>query len=673
MDSKKTVPVKEPSKGSKDGFAAVNPNDQWRPRPGDDDAYVPRFKPLWRNFITIAGLYVITMATILIVTFFLFALVTPTTNPYVDIVGYLVLPTILVAGLLLVPFGILFKSWLLKRRDPTQRLEFHLPRIDLRDPAQRRTAKSIIGGTFLLIPVVGVSSYHGYHYTDSAEFCSKACHAVMQPQATTYEHSAHARVACAECHIGEGASWFVKSKLSGTRQVLAVMAESYSRPIPTAIHHLRPARETCEHCHWPQKFFGAQLREIVHFTSDEPNTPHHIDMLIKTGGGDETTGRAQGIHLHMALEGKIEYVATDEKLQVIPWVRYTDRSGNVWIYRSDERPSSDPVPTGTIRKFDCMDCHNRPAHEFRTPQEALDIYLDVQKIDTTLPFIKREAVQALVVPYPDGDAAHLRIGERIAEFYRTKYPEVWNKRQAAVHQAIDRIREIYSRNIFPYMRVDWTTYPDNIGHLYSPGCFRCHDGEHVDQRGQRISSECSLCHTFLNPVEKEGGDAMIRKGEFIHPIELKGMHAQLNCSQCHSGGVSPSRSCDGCHADVTAFRQGTFAAFADLKLPAEPMADTVDCESCHDVSRPLTLASVDGYCLSCHEDEEEKYKGLLASWDKEIRELLEQADGHAVGEQRATLETLRRVGPLHHPEATKTIIQRLRESPAPNARPATVQ
>ncbi|MEK7756170.1 MAG: NapC/NirT family cytochrome c, partial [Planctomycetota bacterium] len=379
-----TAPTAPPAGGAVRGSPTPPP-------PEPREPYRPKFVPLWNNVISYFGLFLTAMAILLLLTFALFTVVTRQANPYVDIVGYLVLPGILVLGSLIVPVGMFFKSWRLRRRDPSQKLSFLFPRIDLNDPAQLRAAKVVVGGTFLMLPVVVVSSYHGYHYSDSAEFCAKACHKVMEPQATTYEHSAHARVACAECHIGEGASWFVKSKLSGTRQVFATIQESFPRPIPPAITNLRPARETCERCHWPKKFFGAQLREIVHFGADENNTRRELDMLLKTGGGDESIGRAEGIHMHMALEGRLEYVATDVKVQDIPWVKYTDRAGNVWIYRSDGRPSSDPIPEGPVRQLDCMDCHNRPAHNFRSPEEAVDIFLDVGRIDTTLPFIKREA------------------------------------------------------------------------------------------------------------------------------------------------------------------------------------------------------------------------------------------------------------------------------------------
>ncbi len=644
---------------------------QGSPGGADREApYKPRYTPLWNNFITMAGVFLAAMALVLLLTFGMFSLVTPTANPYVDIVGYLVVPGILVLGVITIPFGILFKSWRLHRHNPELRLAFRFPHVDLNDPAQRRVAKIVVIGGLILFPVVGLSSYHGYHYTDSADFCSKACHAAMHPQATTYEHSAHARVSCAECHIGSGASWFVKSKLSGTRQVLAMWQDSFPRPIPSAITDLRPARDTCEECHWPKKFFGAQLREIVRFASDERNTRRDIDMLVKTGGGDETTGRATGIHRHMALEGTVEYIPTDDKLQDIPWVSMTDPAGNKLIYRSDGRPSSDPEPEGQKRELDCMDCHNRPAHKFRSPQDAVDIYLAIgRKMDPRLPFIKREAVAALAQPYPDKKTGREQIGFLLTRFYQENYGDQWETLKPMIHQAIDAVREIYDMNFFPSMNVDWRSYPDNIGHLVSPGCFRCHEGTHVNQHGEKLSHECNICHDFLNPLEENGRPSVLQQGEFIHPLKLAGAHAELRCDKCHTGGPTPLSTCAGCHVEQTAFRAGTTAAFEPFGIEADAMAESVDCEACHDLSLPTEVETIDAACMDCHEDEEDRFEGMLASWKKEVHQMLLQAEEGADSSLREVLDTLRRAGPLHNIEAARLILRSLGSEPGEPGEP----
>jgi hypothetical protein len=271
------------------------------------------------------------------------------------------------------------------------------------------------------------------------------------------------------------------------------------------------------------------------------------------------------------------------------------------IYRSDGRPSSDPQPEGQERILDCMDCHNRPAHKFRSPQQAVDIYLDIGKIDTTLPFIKREATKALARPYPDGETAETQIGVAITDFYRVNHPEIWNKDKASVNLAIDQVRDIYRHNSFPAMNVDWRTYPDNIGHMISPGCFRCHEGRHVNQYGKMLSHKCNICHTFLNRVDQGGDVPAVQAGEFIHSYELQGPHAELRCDRCHNGGVAPVRTCAGCHTTQAEFRAGSLADFDAFDIAPDAMADAVDCEGCHDLSQPTNIEAINATCLECHD------------------------------------------------------------------------
>lgn len=502
---------------------------------------------LWYNLLTLAGLVVVALTIVLIVTFMMFSMITPMHNPYVDVVGYLVLPGILAVGLLMCPLGMGLKAWRIHRRFAAEKLTFRLPQIDLNRPRLRRFVLVFSGVTlFVVLPLMGLTSYQGYHYTESSDFCGQVCHAVMEPQATAYEVSSHARVSCAGCHIGSGAGWFVRSKLSGTRQVFKVLNGTYPRPVPPAITELRPARDTCEECHWPAKFFGQQLKTIVHYAPNEANTRREIRVLLKTGGGDPSTGRVEGIHAHMALAGRIEYVAVDEGLQDIPWVKYIADSGEELIYRSDGRAASDPPPPGTPRSVDCMDCHNRAAHKFRPPTEAVDLFLAAGKIDVTLPYIKREAVAALATPYDGPQAAHTGIERALTAFYREHYPQVVGQRGEAVRQAVEAVRSLYRNSFFPHMNVDWRTYPDNIGHLYSPGCLRCHDGRHVNQYGTAISSDCDVCHTFFNELNEPQNAVM--EGQFFHSMDLS-LHRSLRCDQCHTGGPLPL--CIDCHKTGT--------------------------------------------------------------------------------------------------------------------------
>ena len=243
----------------------------------------------------------------------------------------------------------------------------------------------------------------------------------MQPELVTYEHGPHARVACVECHIGPGATWFVKSKLSGTYQLYAVAFNKYPRPVPTPIKNLRPAQETCEQCHWPKKFVGNLDKTFNYFLGDETNTPFSVRLIVKVGGGDPTHGPVGGIHWHMSVGNKVQYVATDEARQVIPWVRSVDAQGVVTEYKV--RSFTNDVNEMNIRTMDCIDCHNRPAHIYQTPDDAVDLAMSLGKIDRSLPWVKTNAVGVLTRNYADEAQAMEGIATALAQSYPAdKFP-----------------------------------------------------------------------------------------------------------------------------------------------------------------------------------------------------------------------------------------------------------
>jgi hypothetical protein len=290
-----------------------------------------------------------------------------------------------------------------------------------------------------------------------------------------------------------------------------------------------------------------------------------------------------------------------------------------------------------LRRMDCMDCHNRSAHKFRAPSNAVDIALRDGNIDPTLPYIKREAVAALVRPYIDAESAKGGIATAISEFYHAKYPKVVATHKAAIEQAISTIQDIY-------------------GHSF-PGCFRCHDGRHVDQFGEKISHECHTCHTFLSPLERKGEASLIQEGDFIHPMKLEGPHAELRCDRCHTGGVAPSPTCAECHTRQTAFIAGTAVAFEEFHIVADPMADVVGCTDCHDLSKPTTIEAIAGACADCHDDPE--YRTRLADWKKEVDSLMAEVEPALDEPGRQRLQELREAGPYHNIEATRTILKAL--------------
>src|SRR5512140_692713 len=410
---------------------------------------------VWQNRTTVTGLILAVLSILFFISFQLIELVQPTSNPYTGLWSFMVLPAILLAGLLLIPLGAMLERRRRRRLYPEVSEWPRLPHFDPNDPHHRRLLTIFALGTLVVIPLIAVSSYEGYHYTDSTQFCGRVCHSVMHPEYTSYMNSPHARVSCAACHIGPGANWYVKSKISGVRQVLAVTFNTFNRPIHTPIKDLRPARETCEQCHWPEKFFGAQLRSRAHYYPDEKNTRAEIQLLIKNGGAESAMGPASGIHWHMALSQKIEYVAVDTGRQVIPWVRATDKLGEVRIYRSDGKRAEDPPPAGELRRVDCMDCHNRPTHVIQPPDRAVNTSLEAGRLDRTLPFIKKVAVEALVQPYADEAEADMKIDTYVRDFYLKLDPKLAETRKSSINQAVEEVRSVYHRNFFPRMNVTW--------------------------------------------------------------------------------------------------------------------------------------------------------------------------------------------------------------------------
>ena len=396
-------------------------------------------------------------------------------------------------------------------------------------------------GTFVVVFVMlsGAGSYKAYEFTDSVQFCGQTCHGVMHPEFTAYQLSPHARVGCVECHVGSGASWYVKSKLSGTRQVFAAAFNTFPRPIPTPVHNLRPAQDTCEECHWPKKFYGAQLKVFTHYSSDEKNTPRQIRMLIKTGGGDPATGSPEGIHWHMNIGNEIDYVAADDKHQVISYIHVKDMQGRVReYYAQDSTLNKEQLAKAPRHRMDCVDCHNRPTHIYVPPDVAVDQSLLARRMDTSLPFIKQQAVAALTGKYETTDAAVQAIAQDLHGFYESKYPEIAKNKQLEIRTAIEEAQQIFRRTTFPEMRLNWQTHPNNLGHFYFNGCFRCHDGQHVSADGKVVSKDCNICHTVMGQAEGGVSMAAVPTLSFQHPVDL-GDLTQVSCSDCHTGGVGP--------------------------------------------------------------------------------------------------------------------------------------
>ncbi len=388
------------------------------------------------------------------------------------------------------------------RRRKTRELEYikkGWPIIDLNVKKYRNAILIFSVGTIILGIISSIGSYEAFHYTESNKFCGTLCHEVMEPEYVAYQNSPHASVGCVECHVGNGADWYVRSKLSGLRQVYAVLTNDFSRPIETPIHDLRPARETCEKCHWPEKFYARQLRQTKHFLADSLNTEWDIVLQMKTGPEHMALGLTEGIHWHINPNVQIEYVSKRDARNVIPWVKYTNReTGEITLYEDEENALSESkMAEAEIRGMDCLDCHNRPSHNYFTPQEFIDHALISGEIPKDLPFIKKIAMDLFIDPYEYKDTAIQTIRDYTREYYAENIPEILESREADVNKAIEGIIHEFSQNIFPGMGVSWDEYENHIGHKTYNGCFRCHDDNHKSKEGKVISKDCNLCHTIV--------------------------------------------------------------------------------------------------------------------------------------------------------------------------------
>ena len=483
---------------------------------------------LFRNWMSLAGLVIIVGSLFAFLLLFLLDSLAHFSNPYIGVLTYLVAPSFLALGVAFTALGLIWR----RRKAIQSGGAVPAFQIDLSRPRDRRILGVFLGASTLFLLATAVLSYHTYHFTESVQFCGQSCHTVMQPELVTYQHGPHARVACVECHIGPGATWFVKSKLSGTYQVYAVAFNKFPRPVPTPIKNLRPAQETCEQCHWPKKFVGNLERTYNYFLGDETNSPFTVRLLMKVGGGDPTHGPVGGIHWHMNVGNEVQYIATDEARQKIPWVRIVDRQqGVVTEFRT--KNFTNDVSQYTIRAMDCMDCHNRPAHAYETPDDAVSLQISLRNIDGSLPYIKTNALYALTRPYTNETQALQGIATILADRYPgEKYP----KGQTSVRAAIDVVQQIYTNNFFPEMKATWRVYPNNIGHRDWPGCFRCHDDKHMTPDGQRTikANDCNACHTILAQGSGEQLDQLTPNGQkFRHP----GGEIDGSCNDCHDGGL----------------------------------------------------------------------------------------------------------------------------------------
>jgi nitrate/TMAO reductase-like tetraheme cytochrome c subunit len=491
------------------------------------------FPSSFYNLLTLVGAAIAGVSFGLILFLILLESLAEQPKPYMGIIAFVILPAIMMVGIVLIIWGILREH---RRERLGKPHGLRLPQIDLNNPRHRTAFTTVVVGGILLLLFSAFGSFKAYEYTDSDEFCGTICHSVMEPEFTAYQYSPHARVGCVACHIGPGADWFVRSKISGSYQLYAVAFNKYPKPIPTPIENLRPAQETCEQCHWPKHFFSEKKHVNTYYLSDEHNTKWTLNLLMKIGGGNIEAGPTSGIHWHMNIAHEVTYKALDRERQVIPWVRSRTPDGKETIYRDTEiEISEDSLQKTFTRRMDCIDCHNRPTHIYHPPARSVNHLMSLGWIDHKLPNVKSIAVKALEMPYTTKQHGLDSIKMIIEGFYQENYPSLASTLQTKIDSVVQQVQTIYRRNYFPEMKVSWSKFPDNIGHLYYKGCFRCHDGKHVSDDGKVLSRDCNTCHTILaQQFEKDTLRISLGGIDYKHPVDIGDAWKEMNCSDCHN-------------------------------------------------------------------------------------------------------------------------------------------
>jgi len=452
------------------------------------------FASITRNAVSLIGTALAAASLALILSLFTMQQFGFEGTPYLGILTFLVLPMIFVVGLILIPIGAVL--WRRKRRRmPGGERTPRMPVFDLNVSRTRRWLFIFLGATMVNIIVLASATYKGVEVMESVEFCGLACHSVMEPEHTAHARSPHSRVACADCHIGPGADWFVKSKLDGAWQLISVALDLYPRPVPTPLHNLRPARDTCEQCHWPTKFVGDKLKVIKHYEEDEANTELTTALLLRVGGANGL--ESSGIHWHVDPDVMVRY-RSDETREEVYEVELTRSDGSV----SNFADRGAPEEGGVWRTMDCVDCHNRPSHIYKPAHTEVDRAIAEGSIDTSLPFVKREGLRIVDAEYASHEEARTVISEDLQTFYAENYPEVAAEKADAITAAAVALGDLYSVNVFPNMQVWWDTYPNHIGHQQSAGCTRCHSRNMRTADREQISADCDLCHVVLANKEE---------------------------------------------------------------------------------------------------------------------------------------------------------------------------
>lgn len=490
-----------------------------------------------------------------------------------------------------------------------------------------------LGGGLVVFVLMVAGILYGWDYTNSPPFCGTTCH-TMPPEYIAYQVSPHARVSCVECHIGRTFVGNAFTRKAGDlMHVVRYSSNQYTFPLYAS--EMQPARESCEKCHWPEKFSDDKVVTVKHYSDNTDNSLSTTYLIMKTGGGTQRQGQGLGIHWH--IQSQINFISLDPLKQTIPWIEVIDEKGNHTVYTDVQNPlTPDQIAKADKHRMDCIDCHNRISHTFQSPTQAMDQALSLNNINATIPVIHKKGVEVLSGKYKDSAEADKAIDDLDA-FYQKEYSAYYVKNASQIKDAISYLKKTYQDLVFPTQDLSWTTHPDNIGHKDWPGCFRCHDGKHfTSDNKQAIRLECNVCHT-LPEVSAIGSPApVISIARSDEPEShrtttwIAEHRTQFNasCQQCHdtrnAGGSDNSSFCSNgaCHGNKWTFAglnaPGLAKIFPAPVAPSprpnaaapiipHPIAGDPDCQLCHgakSLARPYPTDHVgrgNQTCTACHQ------------------------------------------------------------------------
>jgi len=547
--------------------------------PTPEPGRVGRFVYLANNWISRVGILVAIVGAVA----WLLTLPAGGAHPYLGLLTALILPGFVILGLSLLALGMKKKELHRKRRGS---YPDSFPSARFADPEFRHFV-SLVGVATLASLILGSHlTYSSLEYMESVEFCGQSCH-IMQPEFIAAQYAPHSQAPCVDCHIREGFGPFVKAKINGTKQLYETLTGTYPTPIPTPVHDLAQGEITCGKCH-SDIDFGERRREWIQFREDEENSAFRTELLLQVGGGSNRSG-AHGAHYD---DNVIEYWS-DDKRTTVSAIRLTRPDGAIVRYARADSSS----PKGEPRTMDCTDCHNRAAHSFEPPDKALDESLAAGRIDSSLPFIKREGLKLLQADYDSREVARDQLPIALGSFYEGRQTS-----EQVIQEAAQELLAIYERNVFPEFGVTWGTHPNHSGHEDYPGCFRCHNKELIaSDNGHPIGDTCEDCHQILavdQPISRPSVP-LLTESPIRDPVPAAVVYRTVlgDAPFDHAEHVREAgNDCTACHNRLFRMRRGRINYGADLHRTAE--AAGASCAGCH-VAGGEAFASSEN-CNKCH-------------------------------------------------------------------------